>query len=918
MKIKTLALLFATFLVAIESQAVLTITNGDFETDVAPMLVDVPGWFDYDNEGEGDLAWWQQASQDNTQGISPFPNDSSYLFLSGAAAQPFWAYQGVGTNSTGLSSIFVNFDVGTLSDAGAVPLDRSVTFELYESDGSFVGAENADISGGTGVTLIDSVEITTGPLGAGIWQSRNAELDISGASTGADLFLRVSNGQVEGGPHYVGIDNISLSETPLDVINLELEVNRDTGAMRFINNGSTVNLVQYTVTSAAGTLAEGNWQSITDNGDQDSGGTIDPDDAWEIVTSTSVELQEQDPLTSGSNDGAQFSSEIPIGTDVWQKYYNEDVAANVLVCIVCDGSDDDQRGIPVNYVGGNQQAFLRSDFDFDNDIDVDDFQTLLSNHLAEITETTASASYALGDIDGNLVNDAADFRLFKADFIAANGEAAFGALLAGNKVPEPSGLALVCGGLAIAVGATRRRLPKLKPMAAALLAAAFLAATADQSHAALSITNGDFENGAGAFLTDVPDWFDYDGGGALPWWQQASVDNTPAVSPFAGDSSYLFLSGADVATPYWAYQGIGTNSESKSSVFINFDLGTLDDAGPAPLNRTVTFDIYQSDGTYAGGAEDVDIVGAPGISLIDSYSVQSGPLLAGNTISLSGELDLSTASSTNDLFLRVSNASVDEAAHYVGLDNFSLTDTPLNALEVPTFRLEVNTSTGELGFRNKTGGIVSVDQYQIQSDNGGLNSLGWDSFGAQGLDIVDGPDADTTPGSSLGETWSIAGGVDEEETSTNLLAELFLLGETTFLDGEFKSIGTGYNTSVGDTDLAFSYSTPNGTLLGTVVYDPVVAATLPGDFNGDQVVNMLDYNVWRDNVGASESVLEPGSSDDGTNTVDIGDYTTWQSNFGATAAGSAITSDSAVPEPSTLLLGLCVVSLLGIAPRLRA
>ena len=60
-------------------------------------------------------------------------------------------------------------------------------------------------------------------------------------------------------------------------------------------------------------------------------------------------------------------------------------------------------------------------------------------------------------------------------------------------------------------------------------------------------------------------------------------------------------------------------------------------------------------------------------------------------------------------------------------------------------------------------------------------------------------------------------------------------------------------------------------------------ATLPGDFNGDNVVNAGDYVVWRKTDGASEG------------------YDAWRVNFGVTAGGESA-ANGAVPEPATALL----------------
>ncbi|MEO0530029.1 MAG: PEP-CTERM sorting domain-containing protein [Planctomycetota bacterium] len=67
----------------------------------------------------------------------------------------------------------------------------------------------------------------------------------------------------------------------------------------------------------------------------------------------------------------------------------------------------------------------------------------------------------------------------------------------------------------------------------------------------------------------------------------------------------------------------------------------------------------------------------------------------------------------------------------------------------------------------------------------------------------------------------------------------------------------------------------------------VSEAGLEGDFNGDGVVNALDYTVWRDGLGID---FVPA------------DGTTWANNYGATSSSTAL----AVPEPSTLMLVLIV------------
>jgi glycosyl hydrolase family 42 (putative beta-galactosidase) len=84
---------------------------------------------------------------------------------------------------------------------------------------------------------------------------------------------------------------------------------------------------------------------------------------------------------------------------------------------------------------------------------------------------------------------------------------------------------------------------------------------------------------------------------------------------------------------------------------------------------------------------------------------------------------------------------------------------------------------------------------------------------------------------------------------------------------------------------------------------------VPGDYNGDGVVNAADFTVWRDSVGQ----IGPGLAADGNinGQIDAGDYNVWLSHFGQTAGGgSSASANAAVPEPTTLwilLVGILTI-----------
>jgi hypothetical protein len=76
------------------------------------------------------------------------------------------------------------------------------------------------------------------------------------------------------------------------------------------------------------------------------------------------------------------------------------------------------------------------------------------------------------------------------------------------------------------------------------------------------------------------------------------------------------------------------------------------------------------------------------------------------------------------------------------------------------------------------------------------------------------------------------------------------------------------------------------------------SSPLVGDYNGNGVVDVADYTVWRDTLDSTTDLAADGNAN---GTVDPGDYDVWKSNFGnhfALVAGA----NAGVPEPSTFVL----------------
>jgi endoglucanase len=85
-----------------------------------------------------------------------------------------------------------------------------------------------------------------------------------------------------------------------------------------------------------------------------------------------------------------------------------------------------------------------------------------------------------------------------------------------------------------------------------------------------------------------------------------------------------------------------------------------------------------------------------------------------------------------------------------------------------------------------------------------------------------------------------------------------------------------------------------------------ISETPWGDFNGDGLVNLADYTVWRDALGSNSDLAGNGVAD---GVVDAADYALWKSHFGDSAA-DAIGAATQVPEPreaAMLLVGAVVL-----------
>ncbi len=191
-----------------------------------------------------------------------------------------------------------------------------------------------------------------------------------------------------------------------------------------------------------------------------------------------------------------------------------------------------------------------------------------------------------------------------------------------------------------------------------------------------------------------------------------------------------------------------------------------------------------------------------------------------------------------------------------------------------TIAMTINLATGEAVLLNETPFSQEIDGYTVSSELGSLNTAGWNSFEAQGIDDGD---------------WLASPPLDTR------LTEIQDNGTTTFDAASPYSLGEIYD--LGDPrDLVFEFllageSSPR---------EGLVKYVLPGDFDGDFDVDGDDLSRWEGDFG-----LNGDSDADNDGDSDGADFLTWQRNFGIGVP--LVANSTAVPEP-----GSCLLSTLGL------
>jgi glucose/arabinose dehydrogenase len=261
---------------------------------------------------------------------------------------------------------------------------------------------------------------------------------------GANIQLVTSFGEDhEGNLYMVKIGSSSCPTCPLgsgEVFRIvpnriEATVDRDTGVITITNiTSESIEFSSLEITSAFGAINPAALTSITDLYDADGNGEIDDNDNWTVTSAAGDHSQFREQSTGDPGalaPGQPITFSMPGG---WIPSPTEDLRLTLQL----EGGM--LTSTTFEFTGNNGMPYARSDIDTDGALDADDWFLLVANHLTDLSTMSLAEAFSHGDLNGDLENDFDDFSLFKADYIAAHGPAAFEALLRG--VPEPSALLL--------------------------------------------------------------------------------------------------------------------------------------------------------------------------------------------------------------------------------------------------------------------------------------------------------------------------------------------------------------------------------------------------------------------------------------------------------------------------------------------
>ena len=703
------------------------------------------------------------------------------------------------------------------------------------------------------------------------------------------------------------LDDLSFSESlAAGAEVLRLTVNRATGNITLKNVGSNAaDIIGYSITSDAGALNSSSWTTVKNHYDKNGNGSFDSNDAWTAFPQGDPGSELTEFQFGGDGGTLAPNASLNLGNS-WSQSPTEDLKLEVVL------SDNRINSYSVEYTGGPSGGFAVGDLNFDGTINAADWPIYNAGRGVDLSSVSSAAAYGMGDLDGDLDNDIADFVLFKTLFTASQGATAWAAL---GTVPEPTSGVLLLTALALIPGmrprrgtqgsrtpdqrkhSRRRHTMKFQSL---VIVCSFVCFSlfAGQTNATILTfednpgDNKDLLKDHGSFISSTSVGFDTSNGTTPDIGLTWAPGDDDASNNILGDNVLEYHSSA-----VW-------NTAPLSPSVLQFDLdGSVQPGGVIPPNPTIDFSVAAGKALVIHGF-DIGLSDNAGSNTTDwTINVVRLSDLATVFTTTTGSIGAAQAQSvpinfTGDLGVDYQIQFDDNGSNNVNgaIDNFSFGQTTVGAV---TMNLFVNTVTGELTLENNSGSAFTIDSYEISSFSSSLDPAGWNSLQDQDYE------GNGNGNIGSGNGWEEAGGVDSGQ-----LIESYLLSDTTIANGASISLGNGFdfNKLGAQGDLTFGFhETGTNTFLttGTVEYSSEIPV-LDADFDDDNDVDGQDFLAWQQGFGTSGATNAQGDAN-GDGNVNAQDLTAWQALYGASAATSAVTT---VPEPSTVsLFGLALLGL---------
>ncbi|WP_425396483.1 LamG-like jellyroll fold domain-containing protein [Aeoliella sp.] len=847
------------------------------------------------------------------------------------------------------------FFQNVLADAGApgnandiflveISGNDALTIVPLNASGNPIGDFSLDIAAGDwGDISPPSIRVGGNSLSAATFNLGGVAFDLSDFS-GTGSLTGVAGISVVGP---AGLDlavagvNSTLAQAPVDPT---VTIDRNTGFITLHNpNGAAgpIELLGYSITSDTGSLDQAGWKSVADNYDADHPGPdqIDSDDQWTILTEPGT-YEDLSEYAFGGDGGQVAAGEDLVLSQAGGAWIQSPVE-DVVVELSLPGGVFLQP--EVLFVGNGDVPFIRSDLDFDNDIDEQDWQILNNNGPALLTTPSGALRYAQGDLNNDGWNDINDFAIFLQDFENTNGAGSFAAMLAASQaVPESSSWILLTLSIGAVLGGTIGRRQRRLRTTLGLLVVSGVCICNEANALVLPMTGATYDplntnDYGGTIAIDAPSpmasftnssgttsslshaiaatgrfQLHTSSGTVRNFWGANSTEIDGAAAVLNLDVSTGVLNSGDSAASEDASVDVGgVGGTSMNFFFAN----VLPDAGaPGDGNDLFLVEIIPNSGT--GGDDDLTIVPLDtGGNPISTYSLSISPSdwgeispppirIGGNSLSQNTFKNVGTGFDLSDFTGGVGPLTGVAGIAVTGPGGVDLAVAGVHGdlAAVPVLTATVNIDTGNISLKNDAIAPIEFNSYQLMSnDVATLDPSGWQSLADRvpALDPVDGNDVGTVSGDGLGETWAEGGA-----SSAQVLSEQFLLGSTTLAGGNSLSLGAAYNDLVGGEISLSYYDVVSGSVVqGVVEY---VTGGLLGDFNNDGVVGLADYTLWRNNLGAADETAINGNGDGGG--ITASDYQVWKDNFGQSAGSLSTVASLSVPEP-----GACCLLGLGIA-----